>query len=151
MKYRKPRIAFSGLCSIAVVLLIVLWVRSYQRYEGIGSTFGNITSIQGTLVTNFFDPWYALTHLPPQLHYSNGPAERYSNNAPFKRYPGVLLSHTHVGVVHLELQNWLLLPLLLVSCALPWQTWLRFSFSLRALLLATTAFAVILGLIVYLQ
>lgn len=148
---RYLRIAWTAGCGIAAVLLIVMWVRSYKNYEVIGSTFGNITSVQGTLVTNFFDPWYAITHLPPQWFYDCGPIYGYSHNTPIKRYPGVLLSHPNYGLVHLELQSWLLLPLLILSCAAPWQTWLRFSFSLRTLLLATTAFAVLLGLVVYLQ
>ena len=32
MRFRKLRIAWSVICSIACVLLIALWVRSYWRY-----------------------------------------------------------------------------------------------------------------------
>jgi len=40
MNYRKLRIAFSFICGIACVLLIMLWVRSYWRTEGIARETG---------------------------------------------------------------------------------------------------------------
>lgn len=151
MKHRKLRFAWSLICGIVVSLLITLWVRSYKNYEGFGSAYGNVTSVQGTLVCNYFDFWYAVTHPPAGWYLDDGPAERYSNNAPIKRYPGVLLYRHKNGVPCLELQLWFLLILCSLSCVAPWQSWLRFSFSLRTLLLATTAVAVLLGLVVYLQ
>ena len=54
MKYRKLRIAFSAACLIACVLLIVLWVRSYWRFDqfihSVSTTdYFACTSIQGEI------------------------------------------------------------------------------------------------------
>ena len=53
MKFRYLRIAFSVLCGVGCVLLIVMWVRSYWWNDGIsgtnGSAFTRILTVQGNI------------------------------------------------------------------------------------------------------
>jgi hypothetical protein len=54
MRFRKLRIAWSVVCSIVCVLLIVLWVRSYwieDSIERISFSQGVISSLQSTYGT----------------------------------------------------------------------------------------------------
>lgn len=46
MKFRKLRIAWSILCSLVCVLLIVLWMRSYSRLEWAAMYATNATHVQ---------------------------------------------------------------------------------------------------------
>jgi hypothetical protein len=60
--------------------------------------------------------------------------------------PSFGFSTTASGLKRFLLPHWFVLCLLLVSAAVPW---LRWRFSLRTLLIATTLIAVVLGLVVY--
>jgi hypothetical protein len=146
-RFRKLRIAWSVGCVVVAALLITLWVGSYQYYESVLSSFGNVTSVQGTVVCNYFDFWYAIKHGPGDWALTQGAAERWSNNAPMKRWPGLLLYRHRNGVPCLELQHWFLIALCGLCCVAPWQSWLRWRFSLRTMLIATTLVAVVLGIL----
>jgi hypothetical protein len=152
MKFRKLRIAWSVACGITCVLLIVLWVRSYwwvdqfvatfgPYYVGVGETPGALGIGVGTDTNcepwTFSDPnpaeeWLRLVVMP------NG--ERYPS-----RVWGVFEFNTSDGV-NLSAPFWFLI---LLSSMAAGASWLRWRFSLRTLLIATTLVAVALGLIVF--
>jgi hypothetical protein len=147
MIYRKLRIAWSVGWGFALVLLVVLWVRSYWRWDEIGAPLGangfSLTSAMGRLglyeerpdvpVTTW---WYFHTEVDSPFlenpHRSGVPRSLSLSNLELRRI---------AAVPHLSL-----IFLLVVFPALPW---LRWRFSLRTLLVATTLVAVVLGLIVW--
>jgi hypothetical protein len=156
MRYRKLRIAWSVLCAVTCVLLIVLWVRSYWwSYDAFGpmskSRAVALSSHQGRLSVIVQQ-----TEIPMWHFGRNSRAEQLAGTssaivgrtfarlfvirfASQKKSSGVSLPYTY--------------PVLL-TCALavvPWLRQLRWRFSLRTLLIATTLVAVVLGLIVWLN
>jgi hypothetical protein len=144
MRFRKLRIAWSVVCGIICLLLIVLWVRSYwwsdlyiaqlssQRYFGIGDTNGR----------TFFGTARSVGH--PAWTLIVEPSE---NRAEY--FPRIDES-VYAGGVDLYLPNWMLVILTATLAAAPWISWSK-RFSLRTLLIATTLVAVVLGLIVWLR
>jgi hypothetical protein len=112
-------------CCIACVLLIVLWVRSYVAV----------------------DAW--------SYHTKNG----VFNVVPFDGQMAFFLPGTHISVDTIErtglgtnyfckLPSWFPLLLTIAFAAAPWLPW-KSRFSLRTLLIATSLFALLLGLVVY--
>src|SRR5215208_2571140 len=79
MKFRKLRIAWSGGCAIACVLLIALWVRSYTRAEfaiwassgsraiGFESELGGAALIYETNSTFNAGWWYFTDEIPSKV------------------------------------------------------------------------------------
>ena len=142
-RFRKLRIASSAACSIACVLLIVLWVRSYwfedsiARYNvRVGSNTGTIwTQVTPTFSYTF---WYRrcvplvkganLFGAPPHFEYWQG---QDPTGQPYTR---VCLPH------------WLFVFALLILALAPW---IPGRFSLRNMLIATTLVAAVLGLAVH--
>jgi hypothetical protein len=152
MRYRKLRIAISATCGIAFMLLIVLWVRSYWWADSVAiSGSGFVTSMRGTVyvlgkfsIDNSpsltFDfrsspgnlisvSWFRIDPRPPSDNY----LVRYSV-MPFGNY--------------IPIPHWCLAVLAAGSSIVPW---LRWRFSLRALLIATALIAAVLGVVVYLS
>jgi hypothetical protein len=153
MRFRKLRIAWSVTWGIACVLLIVLWVRSYYVADSYGfNRQAGIGLCQGDLAF--------CTILGPGLSFRVGynthalpvAGNTVSNEWTFGKktwnavavYGSVLRSAVSYIVVKM--------PALVAASSLmavaPWIKWSR-RFSLRTLLIATTLFAVVLGLIVY--
>lgn len=142
MKYRKLRIAWSVVCGIACVLLIVLWVRSYGGsdvvYRQTTTTRTVFSSAVGVIGVSrsIFEAvlpawgWNRIELMP------GGPMPtwefRSDNNGTRLRFPHRL-------------------PIAIsgVLAVAPWIRQLRWRFSLRTLLIATTLVAVVLGLIVW--
>jgi hypothetical protein len=144
MRFRKLRIAWSVACGIACVLLIVLWVRSCFHVDEIrkDSSVGVriVVSGVGQLAYMSWDTpsgmprgWSHVTHDPlPDIDRTAAFGYRSHGNALFINapyYPFVFAS----GVLAI----------------VPWISQLRWRFSLRTLLIATTLVAVALGLIVW--
>jgi hypothetical protein len=147
MKYHKLRIAWSVVCGVVALLLCVLWVRSYWRWDEIGVPLGangySLTSAVGRLglygerpdvpVTSW---WYFHTEV----------------DAPFLDNPHRSGVPRSLSLSNLELRSIAAAPhlslifLLVVVSTLPW---LRPRFSLRTLLIATTLIAVVLGIIAW--
>ena len=147
MRFRKLRLAWSVGCGITCVVLIVLWVRSYHYFDKLEGPIGSqrafgIESFPGHLdffVWRFIDqpqPWsrhtYSLSELPEQ---------------------GIVLPQICLGFYSWDQQDYfgIRLPYWFLSVAaaiLVPAPWLRWRFSLRILLIATTLIAVVLGLIV---
>ena len=136
------RIAVTALSLTACVLLIALWVRSYSTndYLTIGGLKDSQTvllqSIKGSIVVahfnernrpNNFDAYF---HIPMVANASKGCPAVFFDDAELKC---------------LIIRHWFLVTATTALAALPWMRW---RFSLRTLLIATTLVAVGLGIVV---
>jgi hypothetical protein len=145
MRFRKLRIAWSVASGVVAVLLIVLWVRSYWKWDGVtcfrGSRSFGIESERGRVLP------YSQA-LPQQsvkwLLFSNdiGGATPQSTHPAFR-----LVSYP--GYFSVCIPYWFLTAITAVLAATPWLPWWSNRFSLRTLLIATTLLAVVLGLAVW--
>src|SRR6476661_1986157 len=145
MRFRKLRIAWSVAWGLACVLLIVLWVRSYSRrdlvYYREGTTATGVSSEAGSLVAfrnsspyhRFGFGWRLATFEPDKFGDTSTSRFTWDNSRSYKR----------AGV-----PNWFAV---LAATTLAVCPWLRWRFTLRTLLIATTLVAVVLGLIVWLR
>src|SRR5215212_3804853 len=152
MKYRKLRIAWSVGCAIACVLLIVLWVRGYWWNDLlIIETKSGLTQIQSThgrlcyIVTtpkpfHHSRPWI---FAPQRLR--NRSAEEWSKFE--DNHPWGLLRNSPQHVVPTDIftiPTWSGVLLVTLLTAIAAHPWIRWRFSLRTLLIATTLIAVVL-------
>ena len=145
MRFRKLRIAWSVFWGLAAVLLLVLCVRSYWRVNGLNVSGGHRYALFcGCL---FIDETFFIANPGPTasqhklLGYSvlhvvvnHGQAKPYAKGTKLPLWPLVTI------VAVFPIAPWILV--------IPW---LRWRFSLRTLLIATTLVAVVLGLIVWLR
>jgi hypothetical protein len=152
MRFRKLRIAFSVTCLIACALLIVLWVRSYWQADtvimvsqssviGFGSGRGSLAASLSDRVLGYFDQtWYIASDA---IGSSRGFGSQYlpGNRKVFGFGITQQPSFTSIYV-----PCWLCVSFFATLAAAPW---IRWRFTLRTLLIATTMVAVVLGLIVY--
>jgi hypothetical protein len=162
MKFRKLRIAWSVVCGIACVLLVVLWVRSYwwcdmfekrtaSQLLQLDSRKGRLSFWQNNLGWPGQSPKVTqllLYSMDKGRFYGHCPADAYQK--PFWNQASILA----FGRFGSELQRVIFIPYwfpVLISSALAAVPWIRWSkrFSLRTLLIATTLVAVVLGLIVW--
>jgi hypothetical protein len=139
--YLGLRIAFSTVCAILCLLLIVLWARSFWRINSVES-FGNelrIDSDRGELILsgNTQTIWTDL-----EWDWEERPV-----NVSDQSY-----RMTHLGFFYQRRPNrfWLVIPywfpvaISAASAAAPWIHWSK-RFSLRTLLVATTLVALLLA------
>jgi hypothetical protein len=142
MRYRKLRIAWSVVWGILAVLLVVLWVRSYSHTEGLFVPLKNaeglrLASVRGRMG---YESDHAVTKwecVAESVKLAKFDWDRWDRNTPhwiFRKDHAVVVPH------------WFPLAIVATLAAAPW---LPSRFSLRALLIATTLVAVVLGLIVY--
>ena len=159
MRFRKLRIAWSVGCGMACVLLIALWVRSYQREDILFTNVGRLTWIvqidswdgRLNLLTHQEDApssiWLHWQCESLDLHRRYETALREvqvaSNSTPDPTFDFARL--TRPFGMSARVPHWSGVLLLFGLAAAPW---LRWRFSLRTLLIATTLVAVVLGLIV---
>jgi hypothetical protein len=140
MTFRKLRIAWSVFCGPACVLLIVLAVRSNWRGDVItcrgGKALIGIESNRGRLAVFRTADRYGPDEFSWSLE-SYGPDEYVAPRALIFVWP----SGKCIGAPH-----WFGVFALAGLAAFPW---LRWRFSLRTLLIATTLVAVVLGLAVW--
>jgi hypothetical protein len=155
MRFRKLRIAWSVGWGIACVLLIALWIRSYWRYFGYSGSRG--------------DEFIEVAVFKSELHLYRGP-HSYDGSRPWRVFSEPLVSGSDsaleynrkqyasrlgVGWRRFGLFGWVLQASIslwwpsLLTVALATLPWLRFRFTLRSLLIATTLVAVVLGLAVW--
>jgi hypothetical protein len=146
MRYRKLRIAWSVVWGIACVLLIVLWVRNYEvsiskeilvtpdyRFY--------LVSVQGTLAIERWYREFVGSELTPI--FLKADLTRLATNG------GIYVRRSSTGTIDsVSISFWLLFLGDTVIASVPW---IRWRFSLRTLLIATTLVAVVLGLIVWLH
>jgi hypothetical protein len=133
MKYRKLRIAWSVGCGVVCLLLVVLWVRSYWRYDHVFFPGPHrIASMNGriSLDENFI---------------MKGPIPTWRLDLGAIRLVSVSGNLTPSGVGR-AIPHYLLATMTALLAIAPW---LPSRFSLRALLVAMTFVAVGLGVVVY--
>jgi len=156
---RHLRIVWSAACGIACVLLILLWVRSYwwiDHLQRLSSTFvSDICPYDGKLVFNWSSDaenlelaklypvteWHLWARTVESWRGQSAPPLRKRLLQPFS----LTLSPNQ-----LVIPFWALVILASSFSALPWVPKLRWQFSLRTLLVVTTLFAAVLGLMFWL-
>jgi hypothetical protein len=157
MRFRKLRIAWSVVCGIACVLLIVLWVRSYWWYDmlvlDLHSRMVGFGSFRGEFVHSLFN-----VTPPPDggnFHWVNR-SEYITAATEFPLVRNGRPAETTLGFGWFTGVDWhyLFVPIWLPvvsTAALAIILWLPafHRFSLRTLLIATTLVGVVLGLSVY--
>jgi hypothetical protein len=151
MRFRKLRIAWSVFCGIACVLLIVLWVRSYSRFDIVelgGSPVFFAHSGYGCL-----DCGFARSGRNPRIwgsiHLKNAPGEVAEDIKKVITSSQYEVRSVFAGYA-ITLPYYFLLPVLAAAAAAP-SIPRRAHFSLRTLLIATTLVAVVLGLVVWMS
>jgi hypothetical protein len=144
MRFRKLRIAWSVGCGIACVLLIVLWVRSYESgivlNERITKTHAlSLVSQRGFCGALLLDP---TVYASPKWGLSTGSPQRWGSpswdfaiHSKSDRYVQVMVPWWFVVLSGAIMS--------IIAQQLKWR------FSLRTLLIATTLVALVLGAIVY--
>jgi hypothetical protein len=143
------RISASAVCLIICFLLIVLWVRSYwkwDQFDGYLSAMARefkIESMRGELIVREFSdkPGWALStrSLKEVLARRRLVDRQYE----FASIQGLLVSDNTIC-----LPLWIPVALAAALAYVPWLPWPT-RFSLRTMLIATTVFALLLGLVVW--
>ena len=151
MRFRNLRIAFSATRLIACVLLIALWVRSYQWVEAIRLTAApNGGAIQCLSIPGRF----AIGQLNPAKPWSFFKMSAAEWKNVIVTTQGNIPSETWGGIIRNKAVDQLFIPywmLVLLSVAIASAPWLPWRFTLRTLLIATTLVALVLGMIVWLS
>ena len=143
MRFRKLRIAWSVFSGVAAVLLIALWVRSYLFADATQN--GSIVSMAGKLY--FHQQFAYIFQQPGELLPANWMPQKFFGLHTLVGPPGVQLVPHGVGWA---VPYWWLAGSTSLLAMLPWIPWTT-RFSLRALLIATTLIAVVLGLVTWLS
>jgi hypothetical protein len=139
MRFRKLRIAWSVVCGIACVLLIVLWVRSYRVLDEAGGPISTAYLIS-----------FLSTNGRLEVAISAGSASEFASerNWGFGSYPEPTTYTYDRNYGYMLLPYWLAI---LSTIGLGVVPWYASHFSLRTLLIATTLVAVVLGVVVWLN
>jgi hypothetical protein len=157
---RKLRIAFSAVCGIVCLALIVVWVRSYWHIDqfgrnSVGKNSIGFMSIRGHLMVAYtedpttigelkaagvVDGWYRGELLTEEWINATAGEKQWD---PSKLFRGFKFS-----VSDLRLPYWFLVLMFAVPAAVLWPHWSR-RFTLRTLLVGMSALAVLLVLIVW--
>jgi hypothetical protein len=158
MRFRKLRIAFSAMCGVLCLLLIVLWVRSYRHWDFGGSHNGfldhwttRFDSISGILRIEHSAAHKMANMLKARIGYAyEWKFITLEESLPLaartqQRLQWKINSENQEVIV----PYWCLTLICGIVGAVPWIRW-KLRFSLRTLLIATTLVAVALGLIAWL-
>ena len=156
MNSRKLRIAWSVFWGVAAVLIIVLWVRSYGKWDTLSYYTDpynqNTTPLQADL-----ESWRGVCSLyaEPSGEFEELPFfQRWTHSV---KTPPVWLPQPHwkfqIGTEHYRHEyrapHWFFVVLASACAPIPWIIWQPGRFSLRTLLIATTLVAFVLGLIAW--
>jgi hypothetical protein len=148
MKYRKLQIAFSATCLIACVLLIVLWVRSYGTWDRLFWTGKNNGHQLNSMLGHVTLVVAEIPKQPVPFYVARTPIEDWLKTSFDKNVLGFYFERTPSKLL-LDVPFWFILLISMAIAAAPWIRQLRWRFSLRTMLIATTLVAVGLGAIVY--
>jgi hypothetical protein len=149
MRFRKLRIAWSVGWGLVAVLLIVLWVRSYEWDDLFPTNISptsimNFRSRSGTIKIAFGSPSRFYPRTAWQLE-SQRKCPAWQNPDPLPNRFGFGTLQIGANFV-VRLPHWFCCAFFILAAAI---LWLPTRFSLRTLLIAMTLVAVVLGLIVY--
>jgi hypothetical protein len=161
---RYLRIAWTVFCGLACVLLVVVWVRSYWRIDSATmwiSGHGQVgaLSLKQRLTISyvneslFSDRWRDRLESQSWRVYSNTIEDEFSGSE-IGAHSGLPKNQSFVfqnfggNGYRVVIPHWFLILLGTSFATIPW---LRWRFSLRTLLIATTLIAVMLGTIVWLN
>ena len=146
MKYRKLRIAWSVVWGVVAVLLLVLWVRSHYLVDQVHLPIGESTAIALDSIPDAFS-----------VRISDQTSVGATHSAPTSEWLAAareLLGRPWSGKLQFGIASggfyssyWIFV---LLSSVLAVAPWLR-RFTLRALLIATTLVAIVLGLVVWVR
>jgi hypothetical protein len=149
---RGLRIAWTAGWGILCVLLIVLWVRSYWWHDELSLRYKTSISLQSfrgeQFIASSSQPWkiYKASRFGPD---PRRPWDWTLRSRPLPKDPenrmGFFWASDDDGLA-VVVPHWLLALLTAIMAAIFSTPWLRWSFSLRTLLIATTLVAVVLGL-----
>jgi hypothetical protein len=149
MRFRNLRIAWSVVCSLACVLFVWLWIRSYMWVDAVRLTAApsggaiQFVSIPGRLGIGQMVPAKPWSFFRMSANQWREVTARSSGKIPSEFIGGIIRNK---AVDQIFVPYWLLvLGSTVVGCA-PWLGW---RFSLRALLVGTALVAVVLGLAVW--
>jgi hypothetical protein len=140
MTYRTLRIAFSAVCGVLCLLLIALWVRSYLVADNLVIRTSNVINDQ----FHSENGGLSVGRFQPIQHFLGW---HWRTDAPIDPPNGFRYGRLPSGGLSIEVPYWFLVFVAAIPGTLPWLGFLRFS--LRAMLVATTLLAILLGLIVY--
>jgi hypothetical protein len=154
MKYRTLRIAWSVGWGLAAALLIVLWMVSYTVHPYLQTPTGiRCKSSNGVFVllklpaqATAYEPTGIITFRMP-----DGDKSVSVDLGPRLTWSGFQFQWDSGSSWYLQAPYWALVALTVLGAVLPWIRQLRWRFSLRTLLIATTLVAVVLGTIVWLS
>jgi hypothetical protein len=138
MRYRKLRITWTVCCTIACLLLCVLWVRSYQTLD-IYQPYGH--EIQVAIGRVLIDETWVPSSTPPST--TSESIESDGSSVRVTTVQDLVSAGTGIRVPF-----WLPTTVFVIFGVIPW---FPRRFSLRTLLIATTLVAVVLGLIVWVR
>jgi hypothetical protein len=155
MRFHKLRIAWSVACSVACLLLIVLWMQSYWWHLSIvhygqpGCVSMSLSSRPGGIEfgTTYYVPFPLGATSGKYWNFSSSaiePDEFSVRTVPFVRYLNT------GGGGEILVPFWVPTLICAVVAAVPWIPCSK-RFGLRTLLIATTLVAVVLGVIVILS
>ena len=152
IRYRKLRIVWSVVCGVACVLLCLLWIRSFWEIDIYGKQLSDVNGF--TLISRNGAAYCAIGHsiesrelrnvtrrfILKKIKYAEAVAE-------VERTTSRHFVIANDGIITIvRVPDWCLLGLTTALAAAPW---LRWRFSLRTLLIATTLVAVVLGLVMW--
>ena len=149
MRFRKLRTAWSVGWALATVLLIVLWVRSYWRHDCVDALGNNL--IATNIGSNCGELYYSQIdwNFDVGAAHSAGHGWRYQSLPPFAQETNHWLSLVNTSAIfRIGMPHWFLFVLNFALAATPW---LRWRFTLRTLLVATTPVASGPGIIVWMS
>jgi hypothetical protein len=144
------RIAFSVFFGIACVLSIALWVRSFSWWDDaivrISSTEVHPISAEGRIVI-----FVQKTSIKKMFSHFANPLSMHQSPEGGERHPwfGVYLWQSRTAGQSVAIVKVAHCVLVMVAGALAIIPWCPFKFSLRSLLIATTAAAAVLGVMVW--
>jgi hypothetical protein len=153
MIFRNLRIAWSLVCGITCVLLIVLWVRSNWRVDTLefkdSRKLVAVGSIRGKVVLSrsFWLDSFGEEDISPEFGFTSSD---FAWDEIFPQTMFSLVNGPWEGDCEVCFPHWSALSIVVVFSAVPWLSRLT-RFTLRTLLIATMLVAVGLGLVVWLR
>lgn len=150
---RYLRIAWTAACGIAVLLLIMLWVRSFWRADALirFDRMADLTILdpkgeRSTVIESCGGRVFAIIRSPNSSCLVWG----YESEEARPRYRrGVAWGRTKLGELWIDAPMYGAVCIMSALAAVPWVFHARMRFSVSTLLAATTAAAVIFGVIAW--